>query len=79
MNEIKTSEEATIAACEASMEANWKIFAKANRIERALEPLAYDISKLIFRAGFMVGAHFVTTTFVKKVDKIVENNTNTNK
>ena len=64
MTDFKSSDEA-VAACEASVEANWNAFAKANGIERALEPQAYDISKLIFRAGFMTGAKFITENLVK--------------
>lgn len=62
----KTPQEA-IAACDAEFERSWDEFAQTNNLQANMAPEAFAIGKMVFRAGYMSGAKFVSGVIVKKM------------
>ncbi len=68
MSQFKTPAEA-IAACDAECEVSWQTFAKSNGIEEVIDPIAYGVAKLVFRAGYMSGARYISGFIVSNLAK----------
>lgn len=66
MNLFKSPSEA-VDACNASLEAEWSIFAESVKLDEAKDPNTYKAIKDVFRAGYMAGAKWVTGTFVQSL------------
>jgi len=73
MSQYKTPAEA-IAACDAECEVSWQAFAKGNGIEEVIDPIAYGVAKMVFRAGYMNGARYVSGFIVSNLAKHAKEN-----
>lgn len=62
----KTPNEA-ICAYEAEFEESWKKFLEDNKLNSGLTSDSQAIGKIVFRAGYMAGAKFVTNAFISKI------------
>ena len=65
-NQFKTPEEA-IAACDAECEDSWKTFTQSHKIDEVQDPIAYGAAKIVFRAGYICGARYVSGFIVKNL------------
>jgi hypothetical protein len=78
MKSFNTPEEA-IQAVNIECEASWTIFAASNKIEETIDPAAYKIAKMVFNAGFMSGARYVSGYIASKITKPNEEEINKTK
>ena len=65
---FKTPQEA-IAACDKAGEDAWTEFSQLNNIKEETDPVAYNITKQVFRVGYMAGAMFISSYIVTNMQK----------
>jgi hypothetical protein len=64
MNKPKSQEEA-VAACNVATDNAWKAYSASHGIDEAQDPIAYGAAKIVFSAGFIFGAQYVTGFIIK--------------
>jgi hypothetical protein len=68
MNQSKIPIEAVIL-CESEFEKAWKEYSESNNIFKEANPHAFEIARLLFRAGYMNGAKFISNYIIGNIKK----------
>lgn len=77
MKLFNTPEEA-IAETEAAFEKQWANFSAINNIKPEVNKEAYELTKKVFRAGYMFGAQFISGKLIETINSTTQENEHSN-